>query len=391
MPRKAKIKIRRGLEPSLTPGILEDGEFGLTTDTWKLFIGLGGQNIFLGEVGAFGDMLKSVYDTDNDGIVDQAEKVEWSGILNKAIASESTLGLIKIGSNLSVTADGVVSGNSIPESFIPKSERFTVLNGQTTFNLKKGYYTPSSLTWSVYGYQQPKEAITEISSTSFSIPPGLPDNTEFEVQYIQTVNLQPFPYHKGEHLPGGTDDLGLKTVALSGSYNDLDNKPIIPSKLSQLANDSSFVTASNHSHSILSVLSDNYKDSVALPSVYPRGATLFFSNNPLNKFNNIAYCTVTTIKSYSNMACIQYLYPYNIDSPIYYRYGLYNSDTWKEWRALSIEGHKHSKSQITDFPSIPTKLSELENDIGAGGGAKITTSQTAPINQAAGDFWYKEL
>ncbi len=34
---------------------------------------------------SFGDMYKSVYDTDNDGIVDLAESVDWSGIQNKPL------------------------------------------------------------------------------------------------------------------------------------------------------------------------------------------------------------------------------------------------------------------------------------------------------------------
>lgn len=35
----------------------------------------------------------------------------------------------------------------------------------------------------------------------------------------------------------------LKTVAFSGSYNDLSNKPIIPTKVSELDNDSGFITS----------------------------------------------------------------------------------------------------------------------------------------------------
>lgn len=38
-----------------------------------------------------------------------------------------------------------------------------------------------------------------------------------------------------------------------------------------------------------------------------------------------------------------------------------------------------------------TKLSQLQNDIGAGGGVKITTSATAPDTTSPGDFWYKEV
>lgn len=36
----------------------------------------------LGDAG-YGDMAKSIYDTNGDGVVDKAEKVEWSGVLNK--------------------------------------------------------------------------------------------------------------------------------------------------------------------------------------------------------------------------------------------------------------------------------------------------------------------
>ncbi len=41
--------------------------------------------------------------------------------------------------------------------------------------------------------------------------------------------------------------------------------------------------------------------------------------------------------------------------------------------------------------AIPTKMSQLQNDIGAGGGIKITTSTTAPTGTSPGDFWYKEV
>jgi len=49
--------------------------------------------------------------------------------------------------------------------------------------------------------------------------------------------------------------------------------------------------------------------------------------------------------------------------------------------------HTHPKTQITD---MPTKLSQFENDIGAGAGLNIVCSPTQPsIN--AGDWWYKEV
>lgn len=78
----AKIRIRRGLESKLP--ILDEGEFGFTTDTKKLYIGTSsGNQLLINTADVSGDMFKGIYDTNNDGKVDWAEKVEWSGIQNK--------------------------------------------------------------------------------------------------------------------------------------------------------------------------------------------------------------------------------------------------------------------------------------------------------------------
>ena len=50
--------------------------------------------------------------------------------------------------------------------------------------------------------------------------------------------------------------------------------------------------------------------------------------------------------------------------------------------------HTHTKSQITD---MPTKLSQFENDIGAGVGLNIVCSATEPVGLNPGDWWYKEI
>lgn len=91
MARTVNIKIRRGLEANLLAGLLSDGEFGFTTDSKKLYVGLGGVNFLLINTSTSGDMQKNIYDTDNDGIVDQAEKVDWDGVINKpSITTSST-------------------------------------------------------------------------------------------------------------------------------------------------------------------------------------------------------------------------------------------------------------------------------------------------------------
>lgn len=75
------IQIRRGLETNI--GVLGIGELGFCTDTKKLYIGTNGGNVLLVAAQTAGDMLKSIYDTDNDGIVDVAESVPWTGVSGK--------------------------------------------------------------------------------------------------------------------------------------------------------------------------------------------------------------------------------------------------------------------------------------------------------------------
>ena len=59
-----------------------------------------------------------------------------------------------------------------------------------------------------------------------------------------TIRFNKFPnaVALGTDTSGNLKKTSLSSVATSGSYNDLSNKPTIPSKVSQLTNDSSFAT-----------------------------------------------------------------------------------------------------------------------------------------------------
>lgn len=81
MPRKVLIQVLRGLESNI--GTLAAGELGFCTDTQKLYIGTSTGNVLLVAAQTVGDMLKTIYDTDGDGIVDAAESVPWSGVSGK--------------------------------------------------------------------------------------------------------------------------------------------------------------------------------------------------------------------------------------------------------------------------------------------------------------------
>lgn len=71
MARNVLIQILYGLETNI--GTLNVGELGYCTDTQKLYIGTSAGNVLLVAAETAGDMLKSIYDTDNDGVVDAAE------------------------------------------------------------------------------------------------------------------------------------------------------------------------------------------------------------------------------------------------------------------------------------------------------------------------------
>ncbi|MFE4713969.1 MULTISPECIES: hyaluronate lyase N-terminal domain-containing protein [Paenibacillus] len=85
MARKTLIQIRRGLENAL--GTLAAGELGFCTDSGKLYIGTANSgNVLLVAAQSTGDMLKSIYDTNNNGKVDfaqVADSVPWAGIDGK--------------------------------------------------------------------------------------------------------------------------------------------------------------------------------------------------------------------------------------------------------------------------------------------------------------------
>lgn len=84
MARKVLIQVRRGLEKDI--GTLAVGELGYCEDTKKLYIGTATGNVLLVAAQTVGDMLKTIYDTNNDGKVDMAEvadNVPWDGVTNK--------------------------------------------------------------------------------------------------------------------------------------------------------------------------------------------------------------------------------------------------------------------------------------------------------------------
>lgn len=108
-------------------------------------------------------------------------------------------------------------------------------------------------------------------------------------------------------------------------------------------------TITSHAHNILTTKADNYKDNSALPSTYERGETIFFSNSPSsNKFNNLTYGLVQTLKEYgSGPAAWQFLYPYNTSNDTFYvRNAQYGTDSWRSWAEVYTSLNKPTPADI---------------------------------------------
>lgn len=126
MARKVLIQIRRGLETNI--GALAVGELGYCEDTQKLYIGTSGGNVLLVAAQTVGDMSKSVYDTNNNGRVDDADKVNGVTVLTAVPA------------NAKFTDTVYVHPSTHPPTIIAQnaSNRFVTDAEKETWNAKGG-------------------------------------------------------------------------------------------------------------------------------------------------------------------------------------------------------------------------------------------------------------
>ena len=152
------------------------------------------------------------------------DTISWSNVTGKPstftppVATESRLGGIKVGANLSITPDGVLSANDNPTSYIVKQQRFVATANQTSYTLTGGSYRTGIGALSVYinGAKQSAGVITEASATSFKLPSGLPEGTVVLAEYIQLIDVDPYPIHAAEHLANGADPIPVATTTASG-------------------------------------------------------------------------------------------------------------------------------------------------------------------------------
>ncbi len=161
-------------------------------------------------------------ETDTGKIWKDTDVGKWTqmGGQDLPIASNTTLGGIKVGANLTVAEDGTLSAmdSDNMSTFIIKQEMFVATEGQTLFNLTKGNYQPNMNTISVYMYggKQPNITFNEISSTSFEMIEPLKAGDVLIVEYIELSSATPYPVHGNEHLTGGYDPIPKVTNLQDG-------------------------------------------------------------------------------------------------------------------------------------------------------------------------------
>jgi hypothetical protein len=113
-------------------------------------------------------------------------------------------------------------------TFIRKQEMFVTTEGQTSFILTSGSYTPNTHTmeWYVNGVKQMDVGITETSSTQVDIGTILPTGSVVILEWLELTNLEPYPVHASQHLTGGIDPIPEATSSASGLLSSADKVSI---------------------------------------------------------------------------------------------------------------------------------------------------------------------
>ena len=149
-------------------------------------------------------------------------------------------------------------------------------------------------------------------------------------------------------LSNKADLTSLASVATSGSYDDLTNKPTIPTKTSELTNDSSFVSSSNLS---AVAMSGSYSDLSNKPTIPTKTSDLTNDSNFVSSSNLATVATTGSYDDLSNKPTI----PSKTSQ-------LTNDSNFVSSGNLAMVAISGSYTDLSNTPTIPTKTSDLTND-----------------------------
>ena len=188
------------------------------------------------------------------------------------------------------------------------------------------------------------------------------------------------------------EDLTEKPTLFSGAYKDLIGKPTIPTKTSDITNDSNFVTTSqlnaelnkkantSHTHVYSDILdapvsfSGNYKDLINKPTIPTKVSDLendenFATTSQLNSgLNTKANSTHT--HSYAELEDLPTLFSGNYNDLLNKPKiptavsDLTNDLNFVDTTALATKSdktHTHSYSSLTDLPTLKTRVSDMDD------------------------------
>lgn len=170
--------------------------------------------------------IKKIWQDTASGIWTQMggqDTVDWSSLTNIPTATDTVLGLVKAGANITIT-DGMINANSNPSSYIVREEEFVTTANQTIFNLLLGNYdiTADAIDMYVYGQKQPKSLFTKTSSTVVTSKIAFEAGIRIIITYIQSINMTPYPVHANEHLSTGIDAIQDATTTQDGLMSATD-------------------------------------------------------------------------------------------------------------------------------------------------------------------------
>lgn len=175
-----------------------------------------------------------------------ADNVTWSNVSGKPsiytppTASPTVLGGVKVGNNLTIDEDGTLNASDNSVNYIVKQEKFIAIAGQKIFDLTKGKYRPGLGTLSIFlnGVKMANTVLEETSQTRFTLKSALSAGDYLLAEYVELIDVTPYPIHASEHLPGGVDPIPVATTSKAGLMSSSDK-----SKLNGVA-----VGANNYAH-----------------------------------------------------------------------------------------------------------------------------------------------
>lgn len=166
-----------------------------------------------------------------------------------------------------------------------------------------------------------------------------------------------------------TNKPSFSDIAISGSYNDLVDTPTIPTKTSELTNDSGYITSvswndvtskPNFSTVATSGSYNDLSNKPTIPNVYNKTLTIQKNGTNVATFTSNSNTNVT-----ANITVPTKVSELSNDS------GFITGISWDKVTnkpTLATVATSGSYTDLSNTPTIPTKVSQLENDMGFGTG-----------------------